>query len=75
MTRDQAIQCGQAFAQAHLEVVAAAYGPAVASSYAKGMAAHCRDLIMHSEGQDAAAFWFMCLGQDSIVDAPGPVAE
>lgn len=45
MTPDQALQAGNAFARAHLDVIEAAYGVDVAVAYANGHAWAARDYV------------------------------
>lgn len=50
MTVDQAGHAGRAFIEAHLKVIEAAYGGAVAAAYAGGMAGGARDYVLFNCG-------------------------
>jgi len=71
MTPEQALQAGAAFAKSHLAVIEAAYGVEVACAYAGGYATNARDYMRANEGEEKAAFWFICLGHDSITQPEG----
>ena len=68
MSTDQALRAGNAFARAHLEVIAAHFGKETAAYYAKGLAEQARDSVCVTLGQNEACYWFVCLGQDSITE-------
>ncbi len=54
MTPNQAIDCGNAFALAHLRVIEAAYGVEIASAYAAGHAWAARDYVLRTCGDREA---------------------
>lgn len=54
MTPEQAQQAGHHFAEAHLKVIEAAYGPDIACAYANGHAWAARDYAFHYRGSRAA---------------------
>lgn len=58
MSPEQALQAGNAFARAHLQVIEAAYGKDVASAYAAGHAWAARDFV--SEVINPRAAYDLC---------------
>lgn len=67
MTPQQAQQAGCAFAKAHLDVIAAAYGPEVAAAYANGHAWAARDYVYNLKGARASYDMMAELADGAIV--------
>lgn len=67
MDMGQALQAGEAFAKAHLEVIEAAYGAETASSYAAGYVAAARQRFIEKFGAQSTWEYFFD-NADAIMD-------
>ncbi len=67
MTPDQALQAGNAFARAHLDVIEAAHGKEIALAYANGHAWAARDFVYERKGARAAYDMLSELADGAIV--------
>lgn len=75
MTVDQALQCGAAFARAHLDVIEAAYGRDVAVAYAAGMSGEDRNFVAARYGLRSAYDCYQGLADDLVAFAAQGASE